>query len=110
MLSYCVRMPRGGATLILNRPDKLNALSKHMFEALEEHVDDMVRETRAVGLVVLRGAQANFSAGYDMHEVHQYVRSHTKPHYDSEVGGGRAGRPRPGGAAGRGRGAAGALE
>jgi enoyl-CoA hydratase len=86
MNDLVLREDAGGvATLILNRPDKLNALSKHMFEALEEHVDDLVREAKTIGLVVLRGAQANFSAGYDMHEVHQYVRSHTKPHYDSEV-------------------------
>jgi len=100
----------GVATLILNRPDKLNALSKHMFEALEEHVDDLVRETRTIGLVVLRGAQANFSAGYDMHEVHQYVRSHTKPHYDSEVIDKLANLPQPVISAVQGHCSTGALE
>jgi enoyl-CoA hydratase len=75
----------GVATLILNRPEKLNALSKDVFEALEEHVDLIQRETKTVGVVVLRGAGGNFSAGYDMNEVLSYVKAHAKPHYHSEV-------------------------
>jgi enoyl-CoA hydratase len=75
----------GAATLILNRPEKLNALSKDMFEALEEHIDAIARETRTIGLVILRGAGANFSAGYDMREVLEHVKAHAKPHFHSEV-------------------------
>jgi enoyl-CoA hydratase len=75
----------GAATLTLNRPEKLNALSKDMFEALEAHVDAIARETRTIGLVILRGAGANFSAGYDMKEVLEHVKAHAKPHFHSEV-------------------------
>jgi enoyl-CoA hydratase len=75
----------GAATLILNRPDKLNALSKDMFEALEEHVDAIARESKTIGLVILRGAGANFSAGYDMKEVLEHVNARAKPHFHSEV-------------------------
>ena len=75
----------GAASLTLNRPEKLNALSKDVFEALEEHVDAIARETRKIGLVILRGAGANFSAGYDMNEVLEHVKAHGKPHYHSEV-------------------------
>jgi enoyl-CoA hydratase len=75
----------GVATLILNRADKLNALSKDVFEALEEHVHAIQRQTKTVGVVVLRGAQGNFSAGYDMNEVLDYVKAGAKPHYHSEV-------------------------
>jgi enoyl-CoA hydratase/carnithine racemase len=75
----------GAVTLTLNRPEKLNALSKDMFEALEVHVDALARETKTVGLVILRGAGANFSAGYDMNEVLQHVKAHAKPHFHSEV-------------------------
>ena len=75
----------GAATLTLNRPEKLNALSKDMFEALEVHVDALARETKSIGLVVLRGAGANFSAGYDMEEVLQHVKARAKPHFHSEV-------------------------
>jgi enoyl-CoA hydratase len=76
---------RGAAILTLNRPEKMNALTKDVFEALEKHVDAIARATRTIGLVVLRGANGNFSAGYDMHEVLDYVRASAKPHYHSEV-------------------------
>lgn len=75
----------GAAILTLNRPEKMNALSKEVFEALDEHVDKLARETRTIGVVILRGAGANFSAGYDMTEVLEYVRAGAKPHYHSEV-------------------------
>jgi enoyl-CoA hydratase/carnithine racemase len=86
MNSLVVRTDQGGvATLTLNEPAKLNALSKETFEALEEHVHALVRQTKTIGVVVLRGAGGNFSAGYEMSEVLEYVKAHTKPHYDSEV-------------------------
>jgi enoyl-CoA hydratase/carnithine racemase len=100
----------GVATLTLNRPDKLNALSKDVFEALEEHVDSLRRETKTVGVVVLRGAQGNFSAGYDMNEVLQYVRAHAKPHYHSEVIDKLANLPQPVVSAIQGHCSTGALE
>jgi len=73
------------ATLTLNRPEKLNALSKDMFEALDEHADALARETKKIGLVILRGAGAHFSAGYDMNEVLEHVKARAKPHFHSEV-------------------------
>jgi enoyl-CoA hydratase/carnithine racemase len=75
----------GAAILWLNRPGKLNALTKHMFEALNVHVNAIAREARTVGLVILRGEGANFSAGYDMEEVLAHVKAHAKPHFHSEV-------------------------
>lgn len=86
MSSLVLREDRQGvSTLTLNRPEKLNALCKEVFEALDEHVEAIARQTKTVGLVVLRGAGGNFSAGYDMAEVLEYVRAHAKPHYHSEV-------------------------
>src|ERR1700734_2011002 len=75
----------GAATLTLNRPEKCNALSKDMFEALEVHIDALARETKTIGLVILRGAGDHFSAGYDMNEVLEHVKAHAKPHFHSEV-------------------------
>jgi enoyl-CoA hydratase/carnithine racemase len=75
----------GAAILTLNRPEKVNALTKEVFEALEVHVDAIARETRTIGVVILRGAGGNFSSGYDMEEVLAYVRAHAKPHFNSEV-------------------------
>src|SRR5271156_5779199 len=75
----------GGGTPTLNRPEKKNALSKDIFEALEVHLDAIARASKGVGLVILRGAGANFSAGYDMQEVLEHVKAHAKPHFHSEV-------------------------
>jgi enoyl-CoA hydratase len=84
--SLILRADRDGvATLTMNRPEKLNALSKDLFEALEQHVETLARQSRTVGVVVLRGAGGNFSAGYEMNEVLEYVKANTKPHYHSEV-------------------------
>ncbi len=86
MSDLVLREDHGGvATLTLNRPEKLNALSKDVFEALEEHVHAIGRQTKTVGVVVLRGAHGNFSSGYDMDEVLDYVKADAKPHYHSEV-------------------------
>ncbi len=63
----------------------MNALTKDVFEELNVHVDAIARETRTIGLVILRGAGANFSSGYDMTEVLDHVRAHAKPHFHSEV-------------------------
>jgi enoyl-CoA hydratase len=75
----------GAAILTLNRPEKLNALTKEMFEALDKHVNAIGREAKKTGLVILRGAGENFSAGYDMDEVLAHVKAHAKPHFHSEV-------------------------
>jgi enoyl-CoA hydratase/carnithine racemase len=86
MSNLVLREDRGGvATLTLNRPDKVNALSNDMFEALEDHLKIIARQNREIGLVVLRGAEGNFSSGYDMKEIVSSVRAHAKPHYESEV-------------------------
>lgn len=86
MSELVLREDRGGvATLTLNRPDKVNALSNDLFEALEDHLKRIARQSRDVGLVVLRGAAGNFSSGYDMKEIVSAVRAHAKPHYESEV-------------------------
>jgi enoyl-CoA hydratase len=86
MSSLVHRENNGGvAILTLNRPEKLNALSKDMFEELDVHVDAIARDRKKVGLVVLRGSGGHFSAGYDMSEVLEHVKAHAKPHFHSEV-------------------------
>ena len=56
---------RAGATLTLtlNRPDKMNALSASLVDALQAAVDEAARGE--VRLLVLRGSGRNFSAGFD---------------------------------------------
>lgn len=75
----------GAAILTLNRPEKLNALSKDLIGRLEEHIEAIAREPRGVGLVILRGAGGNFSSGHDMSEVLAQVKARAKPHHYVEV-------------------------
>lgn len=56
------------ATLTLNRPEALNALSAGLMETLQAHLDRLSAETR-VKAVVLRGAGRAFCAGHDLREM-----------------------------------------
>ncbi len=58
----------GLATLILNRPDKLNALTVEVFRELRNHVIDL-KQDDSVSCVVLRGAGKCFSAGHDLADI-----------------------------------------
>jgi 2-(1,2-epoxy-1,2-dihydrophenyl)acetyl-CoA isomerase len=55
----------GVATLTLNRPDRLNALSSPIMEGLLEALPRLARDT-AVGVIVLTGAGRAFCAGGDV--------------------------------------------
>lgn len=57
----------GTATLTLNRPEKRNAINRALFREFRAHVVQL-SEDESVGLVVLRGAGGNFSAGHDLKE------------------------------------------
>ncbi len=100
----------GAAILTLNRPEKLNALSKDLIERLEEHIERIARETKTVGLVILRGAGGNFSSGHDMTEVLSQVKARAKPHHYVEVIDKLADLPQPVVSAVQGHCSTGALE
>ena len=55
----------GVAVLTLNRPDRLNAMSRPMLDALLEALPRLA-EDPAVGVVVLTGAGRGFCAGGDV--------------------------------------------
>lgn len=57
----------GRATLTLNRPDKRNAINRALFRELRAHLK-AIEADQAIGLLVLRGAGGNFSAGHDLKE------------------------------------------
>jgi enoyl-CoA hydratase len=59
----------GAATLVLNRPDKLNALNVDLFRALEAQVARLEQESETTGLVIVRGAGRCFSAGHDLGDI-----------------------------------------
>jgi enoyl-CoA hydratase/carnithine racemase len=56
----------GLATLLLNKPEKLNALDTAVFEQLLVHIERLENSTGTVGCVVLRGNGRSFSAGHDL--------------------------------------------
>ena len=74
----------GLATLTLNRPDKLNALTVAMFQQLQDHVLQIASETERVGLVVLRGAGKCFSAGHDLADISHGERP-PKPSFQADT-------------------------
>ena len=70
MAPLVLREDRDGlATLTLNRPDKLNALTVAVFQALRDHVRQIAAAPDQIGLVVVRGAGKCFSAGHDLADI-----------------------------------------
>lgn len=59
----------GVATLTLNRPESLNALSPSMFVELRAHIDAIASQPDSIGCVILRGAGRSFSAGNDIKAI-----------------------------------------
>ncbi|HZZ27260.1 MAG TPA: enoyl-CoA hydratase/isomerase family protein [Pirellulales bacterium] len=57
-------------TLILNRPDKRNALTRGLIAELTQALDDLRRERR-VRTVVIAGSGSAFCAGMDLNEMQQ---------------------------------------
>jgi methylglutaconyl-CoA hydratase len=57
-------------TIVLNRPDKRNALSRQMLEELAQALDDLHQE-RKVRAVILTGAGTAFCAGMDLGEMQE---------------------------------------
>lgn len=111
MTEWVTREDRQGAAILtLNRPEKLNALNSEVFDALDAHLQRLARETREIGLIILRGAGGNFSSGYDMTEIADAVKANAKPHYEGEVIEFLANMPQPAIAVVQGQCSTGALE
>ena len=75
---------RGAATLVLNRPQKLNALNVALFEALDAHLADLEHATDRIGLVIVRGAGRCFSAGHDLGDI-AAGETPPRPHFQASV-------------------------
>lgn len=61
-------------TIILNRPDKRNALTRALIEELEQAFHDLHQE-RKVRAVILTGAGSAFCAGMDLSEMRETAQS-----------------------------------
>jgi enoyl-CoA hydratase len=63
--------------LVLNRPEKLNALSAELLSRFDMALDELLADA-AVRCIIVRGAGTSFSAGYDI--------GPTRPGGDGEIG------------------------
>ncbi len=72
------------ATLTLQRPEVLNALSPALFVELRAHVEAIAAATDSVAAVVLRGAGRAFSAGNDLKAIETGDRA-PSPRYQPET-------------------------
>lgn len=62
-----LRRDEGGlCTLVLDRPEKLNALDTQAFDELDAHLRELVLQTDTIGCVVLRANGRGFCAGADL--------------------------------------------
>jgi len=74
----------GVATLTLNRPEVLNALSPALFVELRAHLEEIQDQTREVACVILRGAGRSFSAGNDLRAIQAGDKAPT-PNFQAET-------------------------
>jgi enoyl-CoA hydratase len=73
----------GVATLMLNRPDKLNALTPAVFVSLRAHIDAIALD-ESVKCVVLGGAGRSFCAGHDLGAIATAERAPSR-HFEPET-------------------------
>ena len=63
-----LKIERGVATITLNRPQRLNALSRQMFRELDEAFDEVATDPAARVLVITGAGDRAFAAGADIRE------------------------------------------
>jgi enoyl-CoA hydratase/carnithine racemase len=71
MPSNAIEVKVNGAvgTIVLNRPERRNALTRAMLSQISQALGDLYQEKR-VRAVILTGAGSAFCAGMDVHEMH----------------------------------------
>jgi len=79
-----IRTDRDGlATLTLNRPAKLNALTPGVFVQLRAHLDAIAADN-SIGCVVLAGAGRSFCAGHDLDAIASHEPA-PSPYFEPET-------------------------
>ncbi|MEL7158788.1 MAG: enoyl-CoA hydratase/isomerase family protein [Actinomycetota bacterium] len=73
----------GVCRLILNRPEKLNALTPAAFIELRSHIDALA-DDESIGCVILGGAGRSFCAGNDLGGITDGIKAPT-PHFQAET-------------------------
>jgi len=82
-----VNVHQHAGTIILNRPEKRNALSRALIAEISQAFDDLHQERR-VRAVILTGAGPAFCAGMDlqeMQETSQQERPYDQWQHDAEI-------------------------
>jgi len=72
----------GIATLVLNRPDKLNALSVPLLQEFSDALDD-IQNDHDINVLVLTGAGRAFSAGFDITPGQSHENVEPTAHWDA---------------------------
>ena len=74
----------GVATLTLNRPESLNALSPNLFIELRAHLEAIAASPETIGAFILRGSGRSFSAGNDIKAIQAGERA-PSAHFQAET-------------------------
>jgi len=69
-----IRKDGPSGTIVINRPDRRNALSREIVEMLSEALDDLYGE-RSVRAVILTGTGDTFCSGTDLHQLKETAES-----------------------------------
>lgn len=83
----------GIATLTLNRPEKLNAITPALMVDLREHIDQMARDD-SVRCVILTGAGRSCCSGHDLSAIASDEHAPSR-HYEPETIDALENLPRP---------------
>jgi methylglutaconyl-CoA hydratase len=75
-MTICLKLKKHApsGTIILDRPDRRNALSRELLGQLQQAFDDFHQE-RSVRAVILTGAGAAFCAGMDLDEMRETAKA-----------------------------------
>ena len=73
----------GICRLVLNRPDKLNALTPEVFMELRTHIDALA-DDESIGCVILGGSGRSFCAGNDLGGIAKGAKAPSK-YYQAET-------------------------
>ncbi len=85
MSDLVIRKDKGGcATLYLNRPQKMNALTVELFAALRAEIESIRNQPEKIGIVILRGMGRCFSAGHDLSDIANGEKP-PKPHFQADT-------------------------
>jgi enoyl-CoA hydratase/carnithine racemase len=69
-MTVIVKKTVPSGTIVLNRPEKRNALSRQLLVDLAQAFDDLHQE-RSVRAVIMTGAGSSFCAGMDLAEMQE---------------------------------------